>query len=496
MGFTVNMLKIDSTMTKSRIKISDERKTPARTQHLPGFASTIAAIATPLGEGALGIIRLSGPQAISITQKVFVGASKSSLSTQKSHTLRHGWLAYQGEKIDEVMVAVYRSPRSYTGEDIVEIIGHGGHATMRKALNALLGSGAEHAEPGEFTKRAFLNGKMDLAQAEAVIDLIHAKSDQALQEGLLRLQGGLSRWVKDLRQEILSFYAPLEAAIDFPEEEIESMSLAELQAKLEAIAQKISSLLSSLGNGRVTRGGIKVVLLGRPNVGKSSLFNALLIENRALVSDVPGTTRDTLEETMLHKGFAIDFIDTAGLRSSAGKVETQGIARTMDKVREADVRLYLADLSRPNSAKDKEFINHNLATDNSLLVFTKSDLTNRLSQAQQKILANGLVFLKVSAFTGQGLAELKDKILHLVSRSLKKISPSDMITTSNVRQSQLLRSAHEAAMHVLKSSQEGQSYEVLAMDISRMLQLLGEITGETASEELLHSIFSRFCIGK
>ncbi len=457
---------------------------------------TIAAIATPPGEGALGIVRVSGEQAIAMASKVFVSSRKKSLANQKTHSLCHGWILHQGRKVDEVMLAVYRSPASYTGEDTVEIIAHGGYANMRNVLAALLAAGARSAAPGEFTQRAFVNGKMDLAQAEAVMDLIAAKSDASLHAGLARLEGGLSAWVGRLRQDILSFYAPLEAAIDFPEEEIESLESGELTQKIRGALEAVSEILLATEGAGIARDGIKVAILGRPNAGKSSLFNALLMENRALVSKIPGTTRDLLEESLQHKGILLQLTDTAGLRAGAGSIESAGIARTMEKIGMADVLLYLVDLSKSIQPQDEKFLSEECQAAKTLVVFTKKDLPSKMPQEKKKAMSQGFRSCEISAISGEGLVQLKDGIVSLLQTSIPALSSHDMTATANERQEQVLRQAKEALEKALESSEQKQSYEVTALDLGRTLHFLGEITGETASDELLHSIFSRFCIGK
>jgi tRNA modification GTPase len=437
---------------------------------------------------------MSGPEAIAIAEKVFRSSRKRTLSKCKSHTLSHGWLEHHGQHIDEVMVAVYREPASYTAEDIVEIIGHGGYATLRATLNALLEHGARLADPGEFTKRAFLNGKMDLAQAEAVMDIIVAKNDRSLETSLARLQGGLSRWIGNLRQEILFFYAPLEAAIDFPEEDIEAITTQELQTKILLATNTVARLLESLEGSRAARDGLQVALIGRPNAGKSSLFNAILIEDKALVTDIPGTTRDSVEAQHMHKGYSLHLIDTAGIREGAGKVESYGIARSLEKSQGADIVLYLIDRSKRIAGDIKSSEPYKLRKDNTIVVFTKIDLPARLSKTQQNQLSKGYASFQVSALTGQGLSSLKDGIVSTLQTSAKCLGGADV--SANTRQILALGKTKESLERAYESCMQDQSYEVIAMDISGALGFLGEITGETASEELLHEIFSRFCIGK
>ncbi len=456
---------------------------------------TIVAIATPLGEAALGIVRMSGPRAIAIAEKIFTPSRKTNLKKKKGHTLTHGHVMHQGRTIDEVLLALFRAPGSYTGEDTVEIIGHGGYATLRGTLQAAMDAGARHAQPGEFTKRAFLNGKMDLSQAEAVMELISAKSDRAADIGLKQLEGGLKQWVQRLRENILDFYAPLEAAIDFPEEGIESLSQQDLQQRMQNAVMTMQELLRASQGACVERHGVSVALLGRPNAGKSSLFNALLISQRALVSAIPGTTRDVLEETIRHKGHALRLLDTAGLRRAAGKIETQGIALSLKKTAESDCLLYLIDSSRPMAQADMEFLNGVQNKRACIVVFSKTDLASKISGAQRSALDKTFVTQNVCATTAEGLAELKDKIISAIQSKISAIHSAPDIA-ANARQSELLSQAVESMNKALQSCSQRKSYEFLALDISAALYALGQITGETASDELLHSIFSKFCIGK
>ena len=467
---------------------------------------TIAAIATPLGEGGLAVIRLSGPQALSIADKSFVPVGKSSLkpSAASTHTIHYGHIERQGIVIDEVLVAVMRAPRTFTREDVVEISCHGGLLPAKLILDALLESGARLAEPGEFTKRAFLNGRIDLTQAEAVADLIHSRTELALAAANEQLAGKLSQRINQLRDDLVKTLAHIEAHIDFPDEDIAPDTKAQLLERLEHGAAFMDELLRTANEGQILRRGIRTAIVGRPNAGKSSLLNQLLGHNRAIVSPIPGTTRDTIEETANIRGLPVVFIDTAGLREAGDALEVEGIRRSRESLTKAELILHVLDASEPLTGADEKHLSE-FEGKKRILVLNKADLPRRLvlremaarplsssEEAKEKIL--GLPAVEVSCLTGAGLEPLKDAIKQCVwSGEIKAEMLQVMI---NSRHQEALQRAREAAVRAAGALRGDLTLELVAMDLRIAVNAVGEIVGKTSTEDLLDSIFSQFCIGK
>jgi tRNA modification GTPase len=452
---------------------------------------TIAAIATPLGEGGLAVIRLSGPAALAVADQCFVPVGKSSLkpSASPSHTIQYGRIEREGQAIDEVLVAVLRAPRTFTREDVVEITCHGGLLPAKLVLDSLLENGARLATPGEFTRRAFLNGRIDLAQAEAVADLIHSRTELALAAAHEQLAGKLSQRIHQLRDELMKTLAHIEAHIDFPDEDIAPETKDQLVGRLEGGVAFMDELLRTANEGQILRRGIRAAIIGRPNAGKSSLLNQLLGHNRAIVSPIPGTTRDTIEETANIRGLPVVFVDTAGLREGGDEIEAEGVRRSRQSLDRAELILHVVDASEPVGAGDP-FCLPELEGRKRLLVLNKTDLPRRVKLSDQEAGAA----VEVSCATGHGLETLKDKIKECVwSGEIKAEMLQVMI---NSRHQEALKRARVATVRTVEALQSGLSLELAALDLRIAVNAVGEIVGKTSTEDLLDSIFSQFCIGK
>ena len=455
---------------------------------------TIAAIATPLGEGGLAVVRISGPQALAVADACFAPAGASPRPSEAAtHTIHFGRVLRDGQPVDEVMVAVLRAPRTFTREDVIEISCHGGLLPAKLVLDAALAAGARLAEPGEFTRRAFLNGRIDLAQAEAVADLIHSRTELALRAANEQLAGKLSRRINELRDELLKTLAHVEAHIDFPDEDIAPDTREQLAGRLERGIAFMDELLRTAGEGQILRRGIRAAIIGRPNAGKSSLLNQLLGRDRAIVSPIPGTTRDTIEETANIRGLPVVFIDTAGLREARDEIEAEGIRRSRQSLMQAEVILHVFDASEPLADWDQSYLAE-FGGGKRILVRNKIDLPSRLDFPLSVFPPGAPPAVEVSCLTGQGIERLKDAIKDLVwSGEIKAEMLQVMI---NSRHQQALDRARAAATRTLEGLRAGQSLELVAMDLRIAVNAVGEIVGKTATEDLLDAIFSQFCIGK
>jgi tRNA modification GTPase len=450
---------------------------------------TIAAIATPIGEGGLAVIRLSGPQALAISDRIFLPAGKSSLkpTAAPSHTVQFGHVVQNGNTVDEVLLTVMRAPRTFTREDVVEITCHGGILPAKMVLDAALGSGARLAEPGEFTRRAFLNGRIDLTQAEAVADLIHSRTELALSTANEQLAGKLSKRINELRDDMLKTLAHVEAYIDFPEEDIAEETKDQLLGRLERGVAFMDELLRTANEGQILRRGIRAAIIGRPNAGKSSLLNQLLGHDRAIVSPIPGTTRDTIEETANIRGLPVVFIDTAGLREARDEIEVEGIRRSHESLQKAEFILHVFDVSEPLTDADKKYLAE-FSGKKRILVRNKIDLPARLE------LPEGPRASDVCCITGKGVETLKDAIKELIwSGEIKTEMLQVMI---NSRHQDALNRAREASLRSITALRAGETLELAAMDLRIAVNAVGEIVGKTTTEDLLDMIFSQFCIGK
>ncbi len=456
---------------------------------------TICAIATPPGEGGIGIIRLSGEKALEIASRVFVGAKGRTVRDFKTHTLHHGELRAPdtGERLDEVLVAVMKAPRSYTCEDVVEFHCHGGPLVLRLGLEALIRSGARLAEPGEFTKRAFLNGRLDLAQAEAVMDLIQARSEAGLRVAMEQLRGSLSGELGRLRERLVRLLVEVEAGIDFTEEDITFISPQALADGVHEVGERIAGLLRTSEEGRILREGVTVALVGRPNVGKSSLLNALSRTDRAIVTPIPGTTRDVIEEYVSIRGLPVRLLDTAGMRDTVDVVEKEGVRRSHDALARAELVLAVLDGSAPLGPEDRRLLD--LAQGQAMvLVVNKADRPPRLEPAQLAEVSPGRRVVRTSATTGAGLDDLRDAIRDAVLT--QGLEAREAVLITHVRHRAALARAKEALDQVLLSLERGMPAECLAADLRSAVNAIGEIVGKTTTDDILDLIFKEFCIGK
>ena len=451
---------------------------------------TIAAIATPLGEGGLAVVRLSGARALDIADKSFLPAGKHSLmpSTAPTHTIHFGKIVRDGKIIDEVLLSVLRAPRTFTREDTVEISCHGGILPAKLVLDTLLENGARLAEPGEFTKRAFLNGRIDLAQAEAVADLIHSRTELALAAANEQLAGKLSQRINRLRDDLMHTLAHVEAHIDFPDEDIAPDTKAQLLKRLENDVAFMDELLRTANEGQILRRGIRAAIVGRPNVGKSSLLNQLLGRDRAIVSPIAGMTRDTIEETANIRGLPVVFIDTAGLREARDEIEREGIRRSRESLANAEFILHVLDASEPPAEADENYFTE-FAGKKRILVRNKTDLPLKL-----ELPALDAPIVDVCCLSGQGIEALKDAIKELVWSG--EIRAGMLQVMINSRHQDALHRARTAVRRTIDALLGDATLELAAMDLRIAVNAVGEIVGKTATEDLLDSIFSEFCIGK
>lgn len=452
---------------------------------------TITAIATPLGEGGLGVVRLSGSRALPIADRIF--KSSRPLSDAPSHTLHHGHIYKDDQLLDEAVAALFKAPRSYTGEDVVEFSCHGSPVILKDIVALCVSNGARLAEPGEFTQRAYLNGKMDLLQAEAVAELVHAQSSRAVKAAAQQLNGQLSGRIKSIRDRLVDLLARVEANLDFVEEDIPGLPKEEMKNSLEEARSACAELLATSVRGRNIRQGVRVVFMGRPNVGKSSLFNALLAEDRAIVTNIPGTTRDILEEKMEWNGYPVVLVDTAGLRDSTDEVEKKGTERARSAHGAADVLLFVIDGSAPISAEDRAQIK-SVQGKSVVAVVNKADKTVKFETADLKKL--GWPVVTTSALNGKGLSELKEKVLASVGAASSRAETEDAPVVSNLRHIESIESAQSHLKNALTALAARKSEEEISVEIKAALDRLGELTGESAAEDVLNSIFRQFCIGK
>lgn len=450
---------------------------------------TITAISTPLGEGAIGIVRLSGTEAFSIVSKVFKGKD---LATVPSHSLNYGHIVdpATGQVLDEVMIGAMRSPRTFTREDIIEINTHGGIAVTNEILQLLLRQGARMAEPGEFTKRAFLNGRVDLTQAEAIMDIIRAKTDKAMHNAVKQLDGSLSQLINDTRQEILTTLAQIEVNIDYPEyDDVEEATTELVREKTEQFQQLLENLLRTARRGKILREGIATAIIGRPNVGKSSLLNNLLREDKAIVTDIAGTTRDIIEEYVNIKGVPLKLIDTAGIRDTDDIVEKIGVERSKKALEEADLVLLVLNAAEPLTEQDKTLLTISEST-NRIVLLNKTDLEEKIESDQ---LPDDLI--RISVLENQNIEQIEEKINQLFFENAG-LTEQDATYLSNARHISLIEQAVQSLHAVNEGLAMGMPVDLLQVDLTRCWQILGEITGDAAPDELITQLFSQFCLGK
>jgi len=452
---------------------------------------TITAISTSIGESGIGIVRLSGQDALSIADKIFVSKDSKKPSSFKSYTTHYGWVEENADIIDEVILTVMRNPKSYTKEDVVEINCHGGIVALRRVLELVLEKGARLAEPGEFTKRAFLNGRIDLAQAEAVLDIIQAKTDAALKVGIEQLEGKLSQKINKIRESLLNTLAFIEANIDFPEEEIGAVDSAGISKSLEHTNEKLKELIKDSQFGRVLREGIHVVICGKPNVGKSSLLNALLKQERSIVTPIAGTTRDTIEEVIDIKGIPIRIVDTAGIIEPRDLIEKKAVQRSKRFVDSADLVILLFDGSRRLTQEDEVLV-RKLKKKPTLAVINKMDLKQKIQK--DMILKRFAQAIDISAKKMQNINLLEEVIASLVYNG--KVRSSESILVSNLRHIAAIKEAQKLIAQALNSLDNNMPLELIAQGFKDALMHLDDILGKSFSEDLLDKIFSEFCIGK
>lgn len=454
---------------------------------------TIAAISTGLSNGGISIIRVSGPDTFAVMDRIFSGKTPTKkLSEQKTHTIHYGYIKDGSEVVDEVLVSVMRAPHTYTAEDVAEINCHGGSLVTKKVLQTVLKQGVRLAEAGEFTKRAFLNGRIDLSKAEAVMEVIRAKSDLALKNSLAQLRGTVLQEISALRDKMIHHTAFIEAALDDPEHISLDGFTNELKASIIEIKNKLEKLITSADNGRMLREGIKTVILGRPNVGKSSLMNLFAGEERAIVTDIAGTTRDTIEETVTIRGIALSLMDTAGIRSTEDVVEKIGVEKAKKAAAEADLILYLADATENITEEEKEILSL-IANKKTIVLMNKIDLCETPDTTELEHLT-GQKVLCISAKKEEGLDELYDTIETMFFGN--DLSYNEELYITGERQKQSLMTAYDAMEKVLESIEAGLPEDFYSIDLMQGYESLGEITGESVDEDLVNTIFREFCMGK
>ena len=455
-------------------------------------ADTIAAITTPLGESGIGAIRISGPDAYAVGDKIFKSKSAVPLKERRDRSIQYGTIVDEnGTCIDEVLALIMKGPHSYTAEDVLEIQCHGGREALESILQLILRSGARMANPGEFTERAFVNGRIDLAQAEAVMDVIQAKSRAGLTSAVSQLEGRLSKVINKTRKELTELVTRLEVMIDYPEEDLEDIAVPDVSGALQEMQEKLQHMLEESQNGRMIRDGVMAAIAGTPNAGKSSLLNRLLQEERAIVTDVPGTTRDVLEEWITLRGVPVCLVDTAGIRETDDTVEKIGVSRARRYLDRADIILAVIDGSRPLTDEDKDIL-QSAADKNVIIVLNKTDLPSVMTS--QDLSTYGFPICPISASTGDGLEELKDRLLQEVLKGGFTDGPSALLT--NTRHIELVRQSAEALERARQSLQDGMPLDCAVIDIRQAWDTLGSITGDTVHDDIVEEIFSRFCLGK
>ncbi|MBF0570886.1 MAG: tRNA uridine-5-carboxymethylaminomethyl(34) synthesis GTPase MnmE [Candidatus Omnitrophica bacterium] len=460
-----------------------------------GLEDTIAAIATPAGQGGIGIVRISGKDAVTVADAVLRLQGKKTLVQSKSHTLQHGWVISTKSKeiIDEVLVTLMREPKSYTTEDVVEINCHGGTTVLRAVLHAVLDAGARLATPGEFTKRAFLHGRMDLTQAEAVIDVINAKTETFLRQSHHQLKGELSDELKAIREELIKIYMIMEALINFPEDDIDAQGRQQILDRIGNQEKLAAKLLGSSKSGRILKDGVRIVLCGKSNVGKSSLLNALLKEQRAIVTDIAGTTRDVLEESAQLKGIPVSLVDTAGILEPRDLIEEEAVKRSHLYIKSADLVLLVLDHSRPLEELDMLLLEQ-LKSAQVLAVVNKMDLDGQIDMSVPEGIFGREHVLKISALEARSISQLEAKIVDLICKD--KNFDAHGIFISNIRHIKALEEAQKNLQDACRLMIENVSWEFISEEIKAAVNQMDAITGRNIDEDLLDRIFSEFCIGK
>ncbi|EJO7137778.1 tRNA uridine-5-carboxymethylaminomethyl(34) synthesis GTPase MnmE [Staphylococcus pseudintermedius] len=455
---------------------------------------TITSISTPMGEGAIGIVRLSGHDAVEIADKLYKG--KHLLKDVPTHTINYGHIIdpETEEVVEEVMVSVLRAPRTFTREDIVEINCHGGILTINRVLELTMTYGARMAEPGEYTKRAFLNGRIDLSQAEAVMDFIRSKTDRASKVAMNQIEGRLSDLIKRQRQSILEILAQVEVNIDYPEyDDVEDATTEFLLERSQEIKQEIQKLLDTGVQGKIMREGLSTVIVGKPNVGKSSMLNNLIQDNKAIVTEVAGTTRDVLEEYVNVRGVPLRLVDTAGIRETEDIVERIGVERSRKALSEADLILFVLNYNEPLTEDDRKLYEV-IKNEDAIVIINKTDLEQRLDLAEVETMVGDMPIIQTSMLQQQGIDELEIQIRDLFFGG--EVQSQDMTYVSNSRHISLLKQAKNAIQDAIDAAEMGVPMDMVQIDLTRTWEILGEIIGESASEELIDQLFSQFCLGK
>ena len=454
--------------------------------------STIASISTAPGIGGIGIIRMSGEKCFEILKKIFYPKNNYNIEDIKGYTIKYGHIKENEKIIDEVLVSFFKAPHSYTAENMCEINSHGGIVVMRRILDLCLKNGAELAQPGEFTKRAFLNGRMDLSQAEAVIDIINAKSDIEAKEGIKQLEGFLAQEIAKIKQKILDLMTSIEVSIDYPEYDVEDLLDNEIAEKLGNIKNELQKLEKSFNNGKIIKEGIKTAIIGKPNAGKSSLLNAILKEDRAIVTEYEGTTRDTIEEFVNINGIPLKLIDTAGIRDTDNEIEKIGIEKSKKLAKEADLSIVIIDGSKKIEKEDEEILK-SVDCNKSIVVLNKSDL-GAVVNKENELLNRFKYVINISALKRDGINDLYDTINKMFN--LNEINLDNEIVITNERHRNIIKKAITNVEKAEESLKNGMPIDIVAISIKDILSNLGEITGDVASEEIIDEIFARFCLGK
>lgn len=454
--------------------------------------STIAAISTAPAIGGIGIIRISGKDCFKVLDKIFIQKNKQDIEEIKGNSIKYGHIVDNDKIIDEVLVSYFKSPKSYTTEDMCEINSHGGILVVRRILELCLKSGAVLAEPGEFTKRAFLNGRIDLAQAESIIDIINAKSNKEIEASVKQLEGYLSNEIKLIRKEIMDLMVDIEASIDYPEYDVEEVTYSKTINILENIETKLNKLSNSFENGKIIKDGIKMAIIGRPNAGKSSLLNEILKEERAIVTDIEGTTRDTIEEQVNISGIPFKIIDTAGIRESDDKIEKIGIEKSKKAANDSDVILAIFDISKPLNKEDYEIIDF-IKNKTAIIVLNKTDLSQN-DETITKLNKINKEVIKVSVLKKQGIEEIYAKLIDMFN--IKEIELDNENIITNIRHKQLIDCAKQNAKEAIIALKSNMPIDIIAINVKEILENLGKITGETVSDDIIKEIFAKFCLGK
>jgi len=447
-----------------------------------------------LGIGGIGIIRMSGENCFNVLEKIFIPKKKQPIEEIKGYTMKYGNIVdSSGSVVDEVLVSYFKAPKSYTTENMCEINSHGGNVVVKKILELCLSNGADLAEPGEFTKRAFLNGRIDLLQAESVIDVINAKSEKEAKTGIKQLEGFLSEKIAEIKKEIMDVMVNIDVSIDYPEYDVDEVTSKQITDMLDSVGKKLTKLEKSFDNGKIIKEGIKTAIIGRPNAGKSSLLNAILKENRAIVTEYEGTTRDTIEEFVTVNGIPLKLIDTAGIRKANDEVEKIGIEKSKEIANEADLIIAIFDASKELTQEDLEILN--LAKNKkTIIILNKMDLESKIDENDERLKAVSNSILKISALKKQGIEELYDEISNLFE--LNEINLDQDIVITNVRHKNLIEKALESVKKAKETMENKMPLDIIAIFIKDILEDLANITGEIVTDDIIDEIFSKFCLGK